>query len=83
MSELIDNSRHRIEVLKTVIRELHDGADPETIGTLAMADILILLVLTGPWLVRGKKGLSGRGGVLMALGVLLPVVFGILTRMKV
>jgi len=31
MSELIDNSRHRIEVLKTVIRELHDGADPETL----------------------------------------------------
>jgi DUF438 domain-containing protein len=31
MSELIDNSRYRIEILKEVIRSLHDGADPETL----------------------------------------------------
>ncbi len=30
MSELLDNSRHRIETLKGIIRQLHDGADPET-----------------------------------------------------
>lgn len=29
MSELLDNSRHRIETLKGIIRQLHDGADPE------------------------------------------------------
>ncbi len=29
MSELIDNSRYRIETLKGIIRRLHDGADPE------------------------------------------------------
>jgi DUF438 domain-containing protein len=29
MSELIDNSRYRIETLKGIITRLHDGADPE------------------------------------------------------
>ncbi len=33
MSELIDNSRHRIETLKRVIRRLHDGADPAELKT--------------------------------------------------
>lgn len=31
MSELLDNSRHRIETLKEIIRQLHDGADPESL----------------------------------------------------
>ncbi len=31
MSELLDNSRHRIETLKGIIRSLHDGADPESL----------------------------------------------------
>lgn len=31
MSELIDNSRHRIETLKDIIKSLHDGADPESV----------------------------------------------------
>jgi len=31
MSELIDNSRHRIETLKEIIRSLHKGADPESV----------------------------------------------------
>ena len=31
MSELIDNSRHRIETLKGIIRRLHDGESPETL----------------------------------------------------
>ncbi len=31
MSELMDNRRHRVEALKTMIRELHDGASPETL----------------------------------------------------
>ena len=28
MSELIDNRRHRIEALKTMIKALHAGTDP-------------------------------------------------------
>ena len=31
MSELLDNSRHRIETLKGIIRQLHDGVDPESL----------------------------------------------------
>lgn len=31
MSELLDNSRHRIETLKSIIKNLHDGADPESL----------------------------------------------------
>lgn len=31
MSELLDNSRHRIETLKEIIKKLHDGADPESV----------------------------------------------------
>lgn len=31
MSELIDNRRHRLEALKQLIRELHDGAQPEAL----------------------------------------------------
>ena len=31
MSELIDNRRYRLETLKRIIRELHDGAPPESV----------------------------------------------------
>lgn len=31
MSELIDNRRHRLEALKRLIKELHDGASPEAL----------------------------------------------------
>ncbi len=31
MSELIDNSRGRVELLKEIIKELHDGVDPQLV----------------------------------------------------
>lgn len=31
MSELIDNRRHRLEALKRIIRDLHDGASPDSV----------------------------------------------------
>ena len=31
MSELIDNRRHRVDALKGIIRELHDGTSPEVL----------------------------------------------------
>jgi hypothetical protein len=34
-----------------------------------------ILALSGIFLVRGPKGLSGRGGVTMTLGLVLPVVY--------
>ena len=39
MSELIDNSRYRIDVLKKIITNLHDGADPEAL-TSEFAELL-------------------------------------------
>jgi hypothetical protein len=39
------------------------------------AAILLLLALTGIFLIKGRKGLTGRGGVWMTLGLVLPLVF--------
>lgn len=39
------------------------------------AGVLIVLAVSGIFLVRGRKGLKGRGGVLMLLGVLLPLAY--------
>lgn len=36
---------------------------------------LILITLTGLFLVRGKYGLTGRGGVLLVVGLLFPLLF--------
>lgn len=38
------------------------------------AVVLVFLAISGAVIVRGRKGLWGRGGVLLALGVLLPLV---------
>ena len=42
--------------------------------------VLIVLAISGIFLVRGKKGLIGRGGVWMVLGILLPIVFLVIVR---
>jgi len=42
------------------------------------AGVLIILAISGIFLVRGKRGLKGRGGVLMTLGFVLPVVYALL-----
>jgi len=36
---------------------------------------LILIALSGLFLVKGKKGISGRGGILTLIGILIPLVF--------
>lgn len=36
---------------------------------------LALLALTGVFLVRGRRGLAGRGGLLLAVGVVGPIVY--------
>jgi uncharacterized protein len=48
----------------------------------AFAGILILLAITGIFLVKGRKGLSGRGGVTMALGFILPIVYAVVIRVQ-
>ena len=57
---------------------LNTGKGPWTGIADAYAGILIVLALSGIFLVRGKKGLKGRGGVLMALGILLPILYALL-----
>ena len=59
---------------------LNTGKAPWTGIADAYAGVLIVLALTGIFLVRGRKGLSGRGGVLMALGILLPVIYAFVVR---
>lgn len=39
---------------------------------------LILITLTGIWMVKGSKGLWGRGGIELAIGILIPILFLIL-----
>ncbi len=44
------------------------------------AGLLILLAITGIFIVRGKKGLVGRGGLWMGLGIVFPIVYILLQR---
>ncbi len=39
------------------------------------AGALILLALTSLFMVRGKKGAWGRGGIYIALGIIIPILF--------
>jgi hypothetical protein len=39
------------------------------------AGALIILAITGLFLVRGAKGITGRGAWLTVLGILLPIIF--------
>jgi hypothetical protein len=36
---------------------------------------LILLALSGLFMIRGKKGITGTGGILAAVGILIPLAF--------
>lgn len=44
------------------------------------AAVLVFLALSGAVIVRGRKGLRGRGGLLLALGLILPLVAAWLLR---
>jgi len=46
----------------------------------AFAVMLAFLALSGIFLVKGSKGLVGRGGVLLALGILLPLIYTFFPR---
>jgi hypothetical protein len=59
---------------------LNTGKAPWTGIADVFAGILIVLPLTGIFLVRGRKGLTGRGGVMMGLGILLPLVYAVIMR---
>lgn len=60
---------------------LNNGKGPWTGIADVYAGLLIVLALTGPLLVRGKKGLRGRGGIMLAFGVVLPVAYAVVMRL--
>ena len=43
------------------------------------AGALILFAITSLFMVKGKKGIKGRGGIYTALGILIPLLFLILS----
>jgi len=59
---------------------LNKGKGVWTIVADAYAVLLTLLALSGIFLVKGRRGLAGRGGVLMGLGILLPILYAWLAR---
>jgi hypothetical protein len=75
----------RMEVLKKrpVFREvnfLHYNK-PKKLWTWysdAFAGALMLMAISGLFMISGKKGIAGRGAWLTALGILIPVIFLIL-----
>jgi len=40
----------------------------------AFAISLILFAITGILMIKGKKGIAGRGGIYIALGILIPII---------
>mgnify|MGYP001556845117 CR=1 FL=1 len=59
---------------------LNSGKAPWTGIADVYAGILVILAMTGPWLIKSSKGLTGRGGILMTVGIVLPLVYAVLTR---
>ena len=43
------------------------------------AGALILLAVTSLFMIKGKKGISGRGGWLTAAGIIIPIIFLLLS----
>jgi hypothetical protein len=81
----MDSGRTYIEVLKRrpVFRELNflHYNKPKKLFTWfsdAFALALVLLAISGLFLIKGKKGITGRGAWLTALGIIIPVIFLIL-----
>ena len=81
----LDNGQAYIEVIKKrpVFREMNflHYNKPKKLFTWfsdAFALALILLAISGLFMIRGKKGITGRGAWLTALGILIPVIFLIL-----
>jgi len=59
---------------------LNEGRGAWTWIADGFAIVLIFLALSGALIVRGRRGLAGRGGVLTVLGVVLPIVAVLLMR---
>ena len=81
----LDNGNTYIETLRRrpVFREvnfLHYNK-PKKMWTWfsdAFAVALILMAISGLFMIRGRKGITGRGAWLTAIGIIIPVIFLIL-----
>ena len=76
---------HLVKADRFLVRDmnylhLNEGRGAWTWIADGFAVILIFLALSGALIVRGRKGLVGRGGVLMMAGIALPVVALLLMR---
>ncbi len=78
----VQRVRHRRRPLLFEMNFMHlnTGKAPWTGIADAYAAVLIILAISGVFLVTGRKGLAGRGGVLMVLGILLPIVYAVWSR---
>ncbi len=81
----LDSGRAYIEVIKKrpFFREMNflHYNKPKKLFTWfsdAFALALILMAISGLFMIRGKKGITGRGAWLTALGILIPAIFLIL-----
>jgi len=54
---------------------LNTGKAPWTGIADGFAAVLAVLAITGIFLVQGRRGLAGRGGVLLLIGVLIPLAY--------
>lgn len=67
-------ARDRFLLRELNFLHLNEGRRGWTWVADAYAVVLVFLAVSGAIIVKGKKGLRGRGGVLVALGVLIPLV---------
>jgi hypothetical protein len=70
-----DGFRKRPLLYQLNFMHLNSGKGAWTVFADVYASILIVMALTGIFLVRGKRGLSGRGAWLMGAGFLLPIAY--------
>jgi hypothetical protein len=77
---LRESFRERPLLFDLNFMHLNTGKAPWTGIADTYAGVLIILAVTGIFLVRGRKGLAGRGGVLMSLGFILPLIYIIVER---
>ncbi len=81
----LDSGRAIVEVIKKrpVFREMNflHYNKPKKLWTWfsdGFAIALVLLAISGLFMIRGKKGITGRGAWLTAFGILIPIIFLIL-----
>lgn len=59
---------------------LNKGKGPWTLIADLYAVVLAILAISGIFLIKGRKGLAGRGGILLAAGIVLPLLYLLFER---